>query len=88
MTLRASSFGSKCDLGDPKLLKRLEACGIIDAVSAFAVFKNEKELKKTDGAKRQRITGVGAAGGLPCQFSLASRGAHAEHAQLPAILPT
>jgi hypothetical protein len=58
LTLRASSFGSKCDLSDPKFLKRLEACGITDAVAAFATFKSEKELKKTDGAKRQRITGA------------------------------
>lgn len=57
LTLRASSFGSKCDVSDAKFLKKLEACGITDLVNAFATFKNEKELKKTDGAKRSRITG-------------------------------
>ena len=57
LTLRTSSFGSKCDVSDAKFLKKLEACGIMDLVNAFATFKNEKELKKTDGAKRQRITG-------------------------------
>ncbi len=57
LTLRIASFGSKCDVGDAKFLKKLEACGITDLVNAFATFKNEKELKKTDGAKRQRITG-------------------------------
>ena len=57
LTLRTSSFGSKCDVSDAKFLKKLDACGITDLVSAFATFKNEKELKKTDGAKRQRITG-------------------------------
>ena len=57
LTLRASSFGSKCDVSDAKFLKKLDACGITELVSAFATFKNEKELKKTDGAKRQRITG-------------------------------
>jgi DNA topoisomerase-2 len=61
LTLRASSFGSKCDVSDPKFLKKLEACGISDLVNAYATFKNEKELKKTDGAKRQRITGGGQA---------------------------
>ena len=68
LTLRASSFGSNCDLGDPKFLKRLDACGIVDLVSAFASFKNEKELKKTDGAKRQRITG----GALPLMHACCS----------------
>ncbi|CAL5226164.1 g8989 [Coccomyxa viridis] len=58
LTLRIASFGSKCDVGDAKFLKKLEACGITDLVNAFATFKNEKELKKTDGAKRQRITGL------------------------------
>ena len=57
LTLRASSFGSKCDVSDAKFLKKREACGITDLVNAFATFKNEKELKKTDGAKRSRITG-------------------------------
>lgn len=57
LTLRASSFGSKCDVSDAKFLKKLETCGITDLVNAFATFKNEKELKKTDGAKRSRITG-------------------------------
>ncbi len=57
LTLRTSSFGSKCDVNNAKFLKKLEACGIMDLVNAFATFKNEKELKKTDGAKRQRITG-------------------------------
>ncbi|CAL8463907.1 g3442 [Coccomyxa elongata] len=58
LTLRASSFGSKCDVSDAKFLKKLEACGITDLVNAFAIFKNEKELKRTDGAKRSRITGL------------------------------
>ena len=57
LTLRTSSFGSKCDVSDAKFLKKLDACGITELVNAFATFKNEKELKKTDGAKRQRITG-------------------------------
>lgn len=58
LTLRTSSFGSKCDVSDAKFLKKLDACGITELVNAFATFKNEKELKKTDGAKRQRITGA------------------------------
>jgi len=65
LTLRISSFGSKCDVSDAKFLKKLEQCGITELVNAFATFKNEKELKKTDGAKRQRITGE-----TPCHAHL------------------
>ena len=32
--------------------------GVADRVLSFASFKQSKELKKSDGAKRQRITGV------------------------------
>lgn len=32
-------------------------CGIIDHILTFATFKNQKELKKSDGAKRARLTG-------------------------------
>ena len=58
LTLRASSFGSKCEVSD-KLMKKLgNDCGIIELVASFASFKNNKELKKGDGAKRSRIPGV------------------------------
>jgi DNA topoisomerase-2 len=33
-------------------------CGIVDNVLSFAEFKQSKDLKKTDGTKRQRITGI------------------------------
>lgn len=36
-------------------------CGVVDLILSFASFKANKELKKGDGAKRQRITG-GTAG--------------------------
>ena len=57
LTLRASSFGSKCEISE-KLMKKLgNDCGIIELVASFASFKNNKELKKGDGAKRSRIPG-------------------------------
>ena len=40
-------------------------CGIIDLVASFATFKNSKELKKSDGAKRSRIPGD--QGGQACK---------------------
>ena len=33
-------------------------CGLVDNVLTWADFKQSKELKKNDGAKRQRITGI------------------------------
>lgn len=94
LTLRASSFGSKCELPDAYLKKvggdeqgpcrgawvaaaslytrpcflanvsrptcelQVANCGIVDLILSFASFKADKELKKGDGAKRQRLTGV------------------------------
>ena len=57
LTLRASAFGSKCMLPDT-FLKKLANCGITDAILSFASFKANKELKKGDGAKRQRLLGI------------------------------
>jgi DNA topoisomerase-2 len=57
LTLRASAFGSKCQLTD-SFLKKLSGCGITDAILSFASFKANKELKKGDGAKRQRLIGI------------------------------
>jgi len=57
LTLRASAFGSKCQLPDT-FLKKLGNCGITDAILSFANFKANKDLKKGDGAKRQRLLGI------------------------------
>lgn len=59
LTLRASSFGSKCDLPDT-FCKKVANCGVVDLILSFASFKADRELKKGDGAKRQRLTGAGA----------------------------
>ena len=32
--------------------------GVVESVLAFAAFKQSKELKKTDGAKRGRLVGI------------------------------
>lgn len=72
LTLRASSFGSKCELPVP-FLDKVAKCGLTDSILSFAEFRNNKELKKSDGAKRSRLTGetplaAGAVGAtaLPC----------------------
>lgn len=56
LTLRVSSFGSKCDLTDA-YMKKVANCGVIDQILSYATYKQSKELKKSDGSKRQRITG-------------------------------
>lgn len=57
LTLKAGSFGSKCELADKFLKKLGSECGVVDLVASFADFKNSRELKKSDGAKRTRIIG-------------------------------
>ncbi|CAK9226883.1 unnamed protein product [Sphagnum troendelagicum] len=57
LTSRAGSFGSKCDLSE-EFLKKVTKCGVVESVLTWADFKQSKELKKNDGTKRQRITGI------------------------------
>ncbi|KAI9183901.1 DNA topoisomerase 2 [Blastocladiella emersonii ATCC 22665] len=57
MTLRASAFGSKCALSDD-FHKKVLKCGILDRLISVAEAKQGQQLKKTDGKKRNRITGI------------------------------
>lgn len=57
LTIRQSSFGSKCELSQ-EFLKKVAKSGIVESLLSWADFKQSKDLKKTDGAKRQRITGI------------------------------
>src|SRR3954465_10060818 len=57
MTLRASSFGSKCSLKDDYIKKVLKS-GVLESVLSWAKFKQDQLLKKTDGHKRSRLTGI------------------------------
>jgi hypothetical protein len=57
LTIKASSFGSKCEL-TPQLMDKVAKCGVMDNILSFAAFKNQKQLTKSDGAKRSRLTGV------------------------------
>jgi DNA topoisomerase-2 len=56
LTLRASAFGSKCELPE-KFLKKVADAGVLEAVAQFAKYKEDRALKKSDGAKRNRLTG-------------------------------
>lgn len=57
MTLLASGFGSSCHLSDG-ILKKVATSGVVDQILRLASFKADKELKKGDGAKRSRLTGI------------------------------
>ena len=56
-TLKPSEFGSKFE-PTQKFVKSVLKTGIQDDILAVAKFKEMKELKKTDGARRSTITGI------------------------------
>ena len=57
LTLKASQFGSKCSLSDAFLAKVLKS-GVLDDITRQSDLRADKMLKKTDGSKRTRITGM------------------------------
>ncbi|GAA5954900.1 hypothetical protein JCM10213_000372 [Rhodosporidiobolus nylandii] len=57
MTLGVKKFGSTCKLSE-EFLKKVAKSGIIDNILNWAKFKQDQMLKKTDGNKRSRITGL------------------------------
>ncbi|XP_010023597.2 DNA topoisomerase 2 [Eucalyptus grandis] len=57
LTLRQSSFGSKCELSD-KFLQKVAKSGIVESLLSWANFKQSKDLKKTDGSKRENLRGI------------------------------
>ena len=54
---KASEFGSTCDLSD-KFIKKLYASGIVDQVINLVKLKEQSLLKKTDGKKTTKISGI------------------------------
>lgn len=57
LTLKQSQFGSKCTLSE-EFLKKVLKSGILDDISRQSEARADKALKKTDGSKRSRITGI------------------------------
>lgn len=56
-TLKAQDFGSKFE--PPKnFVKNVLKTGIADELTALSKFKEMKELKKTDGVRKSKITGI------------------------------
>ena len=57
LTTKADKFGSKYE-PTPAFLKKLSKCGIIEQVIELAKFKENSSLKKTDGKKQVKISGI------------------------------
>lgn len=57
LTLKVSAYGSKCSLGED-FMKKVSRTGIVDHVLNFARAKQSAQLKKTDGSKKSRISGI------------------------------
>ncbi|GAB5354226.1 hypothetical protein AAMO2058_000101500 [Amorphochlora amoebiformis] len=57
LTTRKNKFGSTCNISD-KFVQSLMKTDFMDHVLKFARFKQSKELKKSDGRRAGRITGI------------------------------
>ncbi len=57
LTTPISKFGSKCDL-DNKFIDKLAKMGLMDLAINLSAFKENKDLKKTDGKKKTTLRGI------------------------------
>jgi len=57
LTTTISKFGSKCELSQ-KFIDALSKCGIIERAIELNSIKENKDLKKSDGKKMNRIRGI------------------------------
>ena len=57
MTLRPSHYGSTCVISD-LFMKRVAKLGIVETTLSMVRDKEQAQLKKTDGQKRSRLTGI------------------------------
>ncbi|KAG0695801.1 DNA topoisomerase [Suillus ampliporus] len=57
MLLTASKFGAKPALSE-EFMKKVQKLPIIDHVLNWATFKADQQIKKTDGSKHNRLTGM------------------------------
>ena len=57
MTLRAAHFGSTCDISE-SFMKRVVKLGVLEATLDLLKDKDLEKLKKTDGQKRNWVTGI------------------------------
>ena len=57
-SLKPSAFGSKAAFDDKFFKKMMAGTGILDSILSFGQDKQNKDMKKTDGKKTGRITGI------------------------------
>lgn len=57
LTTKVNKFGSKYEPSDT-LIKKIAKCGIVDQVIKLALFKENSQLKKSDGRKQIKIKGI------------------------------
>ncbi|KAH7884005.1 DNA topoisomerase [Phlebopus sp. FC_14] len=57
LTLTASKFGTKPVVSED-FMKKVQKSSIIDNILNWAKFKADQQIKKTDGTKRNRLTGM------------------------------
>lgn len=58
LTLKESQFGSKCPIPEEFVKKIISKSPVLDNVLQWAKFKQDQQLKKTDGSKKTRISGI------------------------------
>ena len=59
LTNRKNCYKDECELSDKFLKAACSAKGeILDSILSFAMFKAKKELKKTGGSKKIKLTGI------------------------------
>lgn len=57
LTTPQSKFGSKCEI-DNKFIEKLAKMGLMETAISLSNFKENKDLKKTDGRKKNTIRGI------------------------------
>jgi len=57
LTSKIDKFGSKYE-APPAFMKKLAKCGIVEQVIELAKFKENASLKKTDGKKQVKVSGI------------------------------
>ena len=57
LTTPISKFGSKCELDD-KFIDKIAKLGLMDLAINLSAFKENKDLKKTDGKKKTTLRGI------------------------------
>ncbi|KAK1388571.1 hypothetical protein POM88_016749 [Heracleum sosnowskyi] len=58
LTTRKSSFGSKCELSEDFLKKVEIESGVVESLLELENIMLNRDLKKTDGSKEDRDTGI------------------------------